>query len=40
VERPSDEGLSVIAQHEIVLPLLHQAVLAVAAEQGVECSRR
>lgn len=40
VQRPPDEGLSVIAQHEIVLPLLHQAVIAVATEQGVDCSRR
>ena len=40
VQRPPDEGLSVLAQHEIVLPLLHQAVLAVAAERGVDCPRR
>jgi len=40
VQRPPEEGLSVIAQHEIALPLLHQAVLAVATEQGVDCSRR
>ena len=40
VQRPPDEGLSVIAQHEIALPLLHQGVLAVAAEQGVDCPRR
>ena len=35
VKRPPREGLNVLAQHEIVLPLLHQAVLAVAAERGV-----
>ena len=40
IDRPPREGLSVIAQHEIVLPLLHQAILAVAAEQGVDSSRR
>jgi hypothetical protein len=40
VERPPREGLSVIAQHEIVLPLLHQALLAVAAERGVTMDRR
>ena len=40
VDRPPREGLSVIAQHEIVLPLLHQAVLAVAAERGVDATRR
>lgn len=40
IDRPPREGLSVIAQHEIVLPLLHQAVLAVASEQGVDISPR
>ena len=40
VDRPPREGLSVIAQHEIVLPLLHQALLAVAAERGVTMDRR
>jgi hypothetical protein len=40
VVRPPREGLSVLAQHEIVLPLLHQAVLAVAGESGVPCPRR
>ena len=40
VERPPKEGLSVIAQHEIVLPLLHQALLAVGAEQGIGLTRR
>ncbi len=40
VERPPKEGLSVIAQHEIVLPLLHQALLAVGAEQGFGQTRR
>ena len=40
VDRPPREGLSVIAQHEIVLPLLHQALLAVATERGVTMDRR
>ena len=40
VQRPPREGLSVIAQHEIVLPLLHQAILAVAAERGLDRPRR
>ncbi len=35
VRRPPREGLSVLAQHEIALPLLHQAVLAVAQQRGV-----
>ena len=34
VQRPPREGFSVLAQHEISLPLLHQAVLSVAAERG------
>ncbi len=34
VKRPPREGLSVLAQHEILLPLVHLAVLAVAAERG------
>ena len=44
VQRPSGRGLSVIAQHEIVLPLLHQAVLAqdaaVAAAAGAPGATR
>ncbi len=35
VSRPSDEGLSVICQHEIVMPILHQALLAVAQSQNL-----
>jgi hypothetical protein len=35
VERPPREGLSVICQHEIVLPILHQALLATAADAGL-----
>jgi hypothetical protein len=35
VQRPPKEGKSVIAMHEIVLPLLHQAILCTAAAQGV-----
>lgn len=34
VQRPPKEGKSVIAMHEIVLPLLHQALLCTAAAQG------
>jgi hypothetical protein len=33
VQRPPREGLSIIGQHEVLLPLLHQAVLAVAGEK-------
>lgn len=40
VERPPREGLSVIAQHEIVLPILHQALVAIGAEEGVGAQRR
>jgi hypothetical protein len=40
VDRPPREGLSVIAQHEIALPLLHQAILAVAQQRGIACPRR
>ena len=35
VQRPPREGLSVICQHEIVLPILHQAILATAKESGM-----
>jgi hypothetical protein len=35
VQRPPKQGLSVLAMHEIVLPLLHQGVLGTAKEQGV-----
>lgn len=34
VSRPPREGLSVLAMHEIVLPLLHQGILATAAARG------
>ena len=40
VERPSREGLSVICQHEIVLPILHQALLATAQEAGLSVEVR
>lgn len=40
VERPPREGLSIIAQHEIILPLLHQALLAVAVDRGLSMDRR
>ena len=34
VQRPPKEGRSVIAMHEIVLPLLHQAILCTARARG------
>jgi len=34
VQRPPKEGKSVIAMHEIVLPLLHQAILCTAEARG------
>ncbi|GAB4141920.1 MAG: hypothetical protein Fur0037_08910 [Planctomycetota bacterium] len=34
VQRPPRKGLSVLAMHEIVLPLLHQAILCTAASRG------
>jgi hypothetical protein len=34
VQRPPKEGKSILAMHEIVLPLLHQALLATAAARG------
>jgi hypothetical protein len=40
VQRPPSEGVSIIAQHEIILPLFHQGLLAVAAEAGLDCARR
>jgi hypothetical protein len=39
LERPSSEGIELIGQHEILLPLLHAAVaceLATARPAGVE----
>ncbi len=35
VQRPPKEGKSITAMHEIVLPLLHQALLCTAAARGV-----
>lgn len=40
VERPPREGLSVICQHEIVLPLLHQALIARAQSAGLAVEAR
>lgn len=34
VQRPPKEGKSILAMHEIVLPLLHQALLCTAAKRG------
>lgn len=34
VQRPPKEGKSVLAMHEIVLPLLHQAILCTAEARG------
>jgi hypothetical protein len=34
VQRPPKEGKSILAMHEIVLPLLHQALLATADARG------
>ena len=35
VNRPPKEGVSVLAMHEIVLPLLHQAILCTAKDRGL-----
>ncbi|MCK5943029.1 MAG: hypothetical protein KAI24_13710 [Planctomycetes bacterium] len=35
VQRPPKQGRSILAMHEIVLPLLHQALLCTARERGV-----
>src|SRR5690606_20682032 len=40
VDRPPREGLSVICQHEIVLPLLHQALIARAGTVGLAVEAR
>ncbi|MEM7201250.1 MAG: hypothetical protein AAF628_13340 [Planctomycetota bacterium] len=40
VKRPPREGLAILAQHEIALPLLHQAVLATAVDRGVSIEPR
>jgi hypothetical protein len=34
VQRPPKEGVSILAMHEIVLPLLHQALLCTAEARG------
>jgi hypothetical protein len=34
VQRPPKEGRSILAMHEIVLPLLHQALVSTAAARG------
>ena len=36
VRRPPGRGISIIGQHELLLPLLRQAVLAELAEAGFE----
>jgi hypothetical protein len=35
VQRPPKEGKSITAMHEIVLPLLHQALVCTAQARGV-----
>jgi hypothetical protein len=35
VQRPPKEGKSILAMHEIVLPLLHQALVCTAAARGL-----
>jgi len=40
VTRPPKEGLSVLAMHEIVLPLLHQAILCTAQDRGLPMELR
>ena len=40
VARPPKEGKSVIAMHEIVLPLLHQALLCTAQDRGMAMELR
>ncbi|MGE3175705.1 MAG: hypothetical protein AB7O97_23985 [Planctomycetota bacterium] len=40
VNRPPKEGVSVLAMHEIVLPLLHQAILCTAESRGVPMELR
>ena len=34
VQRPPKEGKSILAMHEIVLPLLHQALVCTAQARG------
>jgi hypothetical protein len=40
VNRPPREGLSIICQHEILLPILHQALLCTATEAGLSIDRK
>ena len=40
VARPPKEGVSVLAMHEIVLPLLHQAILCTAQAAGMPMELR
>lgn len=40
VVRPPREGLSITAMHEIVLPLLHQAILCTAQARGIAMEPR
>ncbi|MHC4514850.1 MAG: GSU2086 family protein [Planctomycetota bacterium] len=40
VNRPPREGLSIICQHEILLPILHQALLCTATEAGLPIDRK
>lgn len=40
VTRPPKVGLSVICQHEILLPILHQALLTTALEAGLSIDKR
>ena len=34
VQRPPKQGRSILAMHEIVLPLLHQALICTAEQRG------
>ncbi len=40
VNRPPREGFSIICQHEILLPIFHQALLTVAREAGLSIDKR
>ncbi len=40
VNRPPREGLSVICQHEILIPIFHQALLCTALEAGLPIDKR
>jgi hypothetical protein len=39
VQRPPGRGISLIGQHEILLPLLRMAVLAKLAQKGWKSAR-